>query len=139
LLQCHPDAAIRDRELDPVLTVHHLSHPQRDLTLFRELAGIAQEIEQNLLEPHGIRVEFAQILLRFDDEVVLVLPGKLSRGADDLIDEPCQIHRLEIEVEFAGFDLREVQYLVDEAQEVGSGCIYTAVPAPFPCRSAPRW
>jgi hypothetical protein len=38
------------------------------------------------------------------------------RGADDLIDKPCQIHRLGIEFELAGFDLREVQYLVDEPQ-----------------------
>jgi adenylate cyclase len=29
----------------------------------------------------------------------------------DLIDKPCQIHRLGIEFELAGFDLREVQYL----------------------------
>src|SRR6516165_7125945 len=34
--------------------------------------------------------------------------------------------RLGIEFQLTGFDLREVKYLVDEAQEVGSGCIYTA-------------
>jgi hypothetical protein len=53
--------------------------------------------------------------LRFDDEPVLVLLDELSRGADDFIDEPGQIHRLEIEVELAGFDLREVEDLVDQA------------------------
>ena len=52
----------------------------------------------------------------FDNEAVLVLLGKPSRGADDLIDKPGQIHRLGIEFELAGFDLREVQYLVDEPQ-----------------------
>jgi hypothetical protein len=57
--------------------------------------------------------------LRFDDEAVLVLLGELSRRADDFIDEPSQINRLGIELELAGFDLREVQYLVDEAEEVG--------------------
>src|SRR5262244_3786961 len=51
-----------------------------------------------------------KVLLRLDDEAVLVLLGQLSRGADDLVNEPCQIYRLEIEVELAGFDLREVQY-----------------------------
>jgi hypothetical protein len=45
--------------------------------------------------------------------------SELSRRADDLVDEPCQIHRLGVEFELAGFDLREVEYLVDEAQEVG--------------------
>src|SRR5262249_13324063 len=68
----HADAGIRDRKLDPVAPVRHLAHPQGNLALFRELAGIAQEIEQNLLQPHGVRGERAQVLLRFDDEAVLV-------------------------------------------------------------------
>jgi hypothetical protein len=83
-------------------------------------------LEQNLLEPHGVRGERAQILLRFNDEVVLVLLGELSGGADDVIDELRQIDRLGIEFELTGFDLREVEYLVDEAQEVGPGGIHTA-------------
>src|SRR5262249_3067412 len=40
-----------------------MAHPQGHLALFRELASIAQEIEQNLLEPYGVRVERAQVLL----------------------------------------------------------------------------
>src|SRR5262249_5388360 len=48
------------------------------------------------------------------------------RGADHLIDKPGQINTLGIEFELAGFDLREVQYLIDEAQEVGAGGIHTA-------------
>jgi hypothetical protein len=55
------------------VTVGDPAHPQRDLALFRELAGIAQEIEQDLLEPHGVRGERTQVLLRFDDKAVLVL------------------------------------------------------------------
>jgi hypothetical protein len=41
-----------------------------------------------------VRGERAQVLLRFDNEAVLVLLGELSRSADDLIDKPGQIHRL---------------------------------------------
>jgi hypothetical protein len=63
----------------PVASVRHLAHPQRDLALFRELAGIAQQIEQNLLEPQGVRVERAQVLLRFNDESILVLLGRARR------------------------------------------------------------
>src|SRR6478672_5060723 len=108
------------------MSVHHLAYPKCDLALFRELAGIAQEIEQNLLEPQGVRGERAHVLRRFDNKAVLILLGELSRGADDLIDEPGQIDRLGIEFELTGFDLREVEYLVDEAQEVGAGGIDTA-------------
>jgi hypothetical protein len=91
-----------------------------------QLAGIAQQIEQNLLEPHGVRVERAQVLLGLDDEAVLVLLGELSRGADDLVDKPGNINRFGIEFELAGFDLREVEHLVDEAKEMGPGGIHTA-------------
>src|SRR5262249_55488911 len=126
LFGAQADAGIRDGKLDPVTSVRHLAHPQGDLALFRELAGIAQEIEQNLLEPHGVRGERAQVLLRFDNEGGLVLLRKLSRGANDLVKKPRQIHRLGVEFELAGFDLREVEYLVDEAQQVGAGGIYTA-------------
>jgi hypothetical protein len=58
--------------------------------------------------------------LRLNDEAAFVLLGKLTGGADDLIDKPCQVNRLGIEFELAGLDLREVQYLVDETQEVGA-------------------
>jgi hypothetical protein len=64
--------------------------------------------------------------LRFDDEAVLVLLGELPRSADDLIDKSYQIHKLGIEFELTGFDLGEVQNLVDEAKEVGPGSIHAA-------------
>src|SRR5262249_9231998 len=40
------------------------------------------------------------------------------------VDETCQVNRLGIEFDLAGFDLREVEYLVDEAQEVAAGRIH---------------
>src|SRR5262249_19933530 len=115
LLRRHADAAIRDRKLDPLASVRHLAHAQGNLALLRELAGVAQQIEKNLLEPQGVCVERANALLGFNNEPVLVLLGELTGGADDLIDKSCQINTLGIEFELAGFDLREVEYLVDEA------------------------
>src|SRR5262249_61127713 len=76
------------------------------------------------MEGHGVRVERSPVRLGFDDEPVPVLLGELSSGADDLIDQAGQIDRLEIEFELAYFDLREVQYLVDQAQEVRPGGIH---------------
>jgi hypothetical protein len=84
-----------------VASVRRLAHPQRDLAVLRELTGIAQQIEQYLLEPQGVRGERAHVLLRVDNEAVLVLLGELPRGADYLIDKPCQIDWLGIE--FAAF------------------------------------
>ncbi len=50
----------------------------------------------------------------------------MSRRADDLVDEARQVNGFGIEVELAGLDLREVQDLVDQAQEMGPGGIHTA-------------
>jgi len=80
---------------------------------------------QNLLEAHRVRVEPANVVLRFDGEAILILLRELSRGADDLVDKAGQIHRLGIEFELARFDLGEVEYLVD-AQEVRAGGIHTS-------------
>src|SRR5438132_5080275 len=93
---------------------------------FVNLQALLKRLSRICLSRNGVRVERAQVLLRFDSEAVLVLLGELSRGADDLVDEPGQINRLGIEFELAGFDLREVEDLVDEAQEVGPGSIHTA-------------
>ena len=64
--------------------------------------------------------------MRFNDEPVLVLLSKLTGGADHLIDQPGQINRLGIEFKLAGFNLRQVEYFVDEAEQVGPGSIHTA-------------
>ena len=43
--------------------------------------------------------------MALDYETVLVLLGKLPRGADDFVDQRRQIHGLGIELELPGFDL----------------------------------
>src|SRR5215813_1586381 len=55
LLGRHADASIGHAELEPVASVDDLSHPQCDLPLLGELAGIAQQIEQDLPQPHWDR------------------------------------------------------------------------------------
>src|SRR5215813_6393551 len=126
LLRRHADAAVGHGKLDPVAFVNHPSRSQRDFALFGELARIAQQVEQYLPQPHGVHSQCAEVLLGIDDEAVLVLLGKLTGGADDLIDKSYQINMLGIEFELAGLDLREVEYLVDEAQEVSTGGIHAA-------------
>ena len=37
LLRCHSDAAVGDCKLDPVASVRHPAHPERDLASMREL------------------------------------------------------------------------------------------------------
>src|SRR5262249_47201948 len=73
---------------------------------------------QYLAQPHGVHGEDAQVLVGVDNETVLVLLGKLSGGADDLVDQRCELYGLWVELELAGLDLRQVEHLVDEAKEM---------------------
>src|SRR5947209_410131 len=89
LLRGHADAGVGDGELDEVAAIAHLACRKFDFARFGELAGIAEEIEQDLPQPHGVHGQSAKVLLGFDDEPILVLLGKLSGGADDLLDQRC--------------------------------------------------
>src|SRR5262245_45852326 len=89
LLRSHADAAVRDREFDPVATAGDPARPQPNLAFLSELAGITQQVEQNLPQPHGVHGQCPEVLLGVNDEAVLVLLGKLSGGADDLVDQRC--------------------------------------------------
>ena len=89
LLRGHPDAGVGDGELDEVAPIAHLAYRKLDLARFGELAGIAQQVEQDLPQPHGVHGQCAEVLWGVNDQVVLVLLGKLSGGADDLVDQRC--------------------------------------------------
>jgi len=89
LLRGHADAAVGDRKLDPAASVGDPARLQRHLTFLGELARIAQQVEQDLPQSHGVHGQCAEVPLGVDDEAVLVLLGELSSGADDLIDHLC--------------------------------------------------
>ena len=62
--------------------------------------------------------------MRVENQAVLVLLGKLSRSTDHLFDQRCELHGLRIEFKFPGFDLRQVEHLIDEAKQVSSGAVH---------------
>jgi hypothetical protein len=64
------------------------ARPQLDLALFGELAGVAQQVEQDLPQPHGVHGQLTEFLLDLDIQAVLVLLGELSCGADDFVGPP---------------------------------------------------
>src|SRR5262245_6210776 len=86
LLRSHANASVRDGKLDEAAAIAHLACRKLDLARFGELTRIAQQVEEYLPQPHGVHRQCAEALLDFNDEAVLILLGKLSRGADDLID-----------------------------------------------------
>src|SRR5262249_39974916 len=59
LLRRHANAGVSARELDPVATVGDPARPQPDLAFLGELAGITQQVEQYLPQPHGVHGQYA--------------------------------------------------------------------------------
>ena len=101
-------------------------HTQRDFAVFGELAGIAQEIEQDLPQAQGIDEERGDIGRAFDKEAVFVLFRQPTRGADHLVDQRGDFHRFQIEVQFSRLDLRQVENLIDEVEEMLAGAMDAA-------------
>ncbi len=66
LLRRHSDAGIEHGELDPLAFIDHLAYPQRHLALLGEFAGIAQQVEQDLPQPHRVYRQGTEILRGFD-------------------------------------------------------------------------
>jgi hypothetical protein len=87
-------------------------------------ARIAEEIEQYLPQPHGVHGQCAEVLLGVNDEAVLVLLGKLSGRADDLVHQRCKLHGLWVELELSRLDLGEVEHLVDQAKKVSPSAVH---------------
>src|SRR5215471_6831710 len=112
----------------PFATLNHfvadLGIPEESATARFGITRIAQQVQEYLPQPHGVHRQCAEVLLDFNDEAVLVLLGKLSRGADDLIDQRCELHGLWIEFELSGLDFRQIEHLVDEAKKVSAGAVH---------------
>src|SRR5262249_18604780 len=87
LLWRHADAGIGHSDFDPVVAIRHLPNMQRNLAFLSELAGVAQQVEQDLSQPHGVDGQGPDVLLGFDHKPILVLLSELPRGADDLVDQ----------------------------------------------------
>src|SRR5262249_7985599 len=124
LLRGHADTGVGDGELDEVAAIAYLACHKLDLASFGELAGIAQQIEQDLPQPHGIDSQLSEVFLGLEDKPVLVLLGKLAGGADDLVDQRCKLHSLWVEFELSSLDLRQVEHLVDEAKQVSTSAVH---------------
>ena len=84
LLGRHADAGVGDGELDEARAVARPARGKLHLARVGELAGIAEQIEQDLAQPHRIDGERPEILLLLDQQAILVLFGQLPSGADNV-------------------------------------------------------
>ena len=112
LLGGDPDAGVRDLELDALAD---LPDAQQHTACLGELHGIAGEIEKNLLQAAAI-AEDAGGHAGADMGRDLDALGMGARGheLDEVLDQRRQREGLLVELDMAGFDLREVEDLVDQ-------------------------
>src|SRR5262249_59785936 len=90
-----------------------LSVSPLDLARFGELAGIAEEIEQDLPQPHGVHGQCAEVLLDINDEAVLVLLGQRVVGRAENHCQRGLPDRFWVGVQLSGASLRQGQHLVE--------------------------
>ena len=72
----------------------------------------------------GSTVIGAEVGGTFHHETVAVLLRELARGADDLVDQRRDADGLRAELELAGFDLGEIEHLVDQAEQMRAGAVH---------------
>ena len=122
LLGRHADPGVGHREGQPVPA--RAGGPldgQRHRSAFRELARIAEEIEQRLAHLGEVGVHAARLRPAPQLDPVPVL---LRQGLDDGRDVPHQrrhLEVLEVELHAPGLDLGQIEHAVDQLEEVLAG------------------
>src|SRR5713101_2687191 len=86
-----------------------------------ELAGIAQQIEEALLYLGPVGVERAERRRTEDFETVRIGRGQRLDNPTHLLDQTAEIDLFEIEVHLARLDLRQIEDVVDQTEEVPAG------------------
>ena len=107
------------RVADPQVHVRrgHL-RPQGHLALLGELARVAQQVEQNLAQAHGIGADERQTLGQIQPPLhgrVRVLPGNAVEG---FFQQRARIDQFQGQVQLVDLGPRKVEQVIDHAQLV---------------------
>ena len=91
---------------------------QRHCPAFGELHGVAQQIEQHLLDASLIAHHGAngRIHLHVEDQVLLF--GQRMDDGGHLLDRPCHIERFTPHPQLTRLDFGDIQHVVDQRQQV---------------------
>ena len=86
-----------------------------------ELDGVAQQVDQHLADLDGVsreRARQARVLLEREAEALV--PGQLAEHQPDVVQHLAQIERLHGQRRAAGLDLRHLQDVVDQGQQMSA-------------------
>ena len=88
-----------------------------------ELVGVAQEVEQALLDLGLIGTEAADIAWADHLDDIPALVGERLDDRQHLLDQGLNVHRLDEHIHLPGLDLRQVENVVDQSQQVPAGTL----------------
>ena len=116
LVRCDADASVAHVEPDPSISC---SDHERDSAALRELERVRQQILEDLQEPRGIGLERVgdARLDRHRELEVLLRRYRLER-VREVVDHSRDRDRLWPHIELAGFDLRQIEDVVDQRQQI---------------------
>src|ERR1700730_12428828 len=119
LLRRHPDAGVRHRQRDPIVAaLLSLNGIDRDGAAFRELVGIAHEVQQRLAQPHRVGVHRSYCGVAMDRDLVPVLRRQRFDRLDNALDQWRKSKGFEIKLHPPGLDLGQVKDIVDQGEQV---------------------
>ena len=119
LFLCHADPRVRHAETGSriVLARHH----KRQRALARELVGIAQQVKQTLLYLGVVGAKAANIRRADHLDAILILVGQRLDDRQHLLDQSLNVYLLDEDIHLPGLDLRQVENVVDQSQQVPAG------------------
>ncbi len=104
------------------------AHPHQHTPHGRELEGVVGQVQQDLLEPQGVARKAAacQPRVDVDDEFQRLYLGPLVDEADHAVQNAGKLEVDLLQRHALGLDLRQVEDVVDQFQEVLRGLLHLA-------------
>src|SRR5271165_5574465 len=115
------DSGVPDSKTDAIVTPKALEKLNAELDAAagrREFDGIAQQVQKDLAKrpPIGIHPHWRGI--RLHGELQLSAPSALADQVTDMREQVPQIDLRRREIELTGFDLRQIEKIIDQCQQV---------------------
>ena len=145
LLRRHADPTVANRELqlDAVLKLFLDRHDQHYLAVIGELDRVVDQVDEDLTETQRITHQVRRnIGLRGDQELELLVLSLVTHNDGEIVERIFKLKFGLLDIQLAGFDLGEVQNVVDDAQQgLGGGLHLVEVVACLGDRSVfrARW
>src|SRR6266704_7057276 len=96
---------------------------QFDLAVVSEFYRVINQLPGHIAKLAGVAEGRSEIRGYCTEKLVSVFLGRRHRRVDDLAEQFGQISLLQIQLHLARFDLRQVEYLVNELKQVLAGVV----------------